>query len=44
MIVLVHGAANMTDKSVLMEWKGKVIDKVDKKNKNFVQQNIFKIS
>ena len=33
MIVLVHGAANMTDKSVLMEWKGKVINKVDKKIK-----------
>ena len=27
-----------------MEWKDRVIDKADEKNKNFVQQNIFKIS
>ena len=32
------------DKSVLMEWKGKVINKIDEKTKNFVQQTIFKIS
>ena len=25
-----------------MEWKDRVIDKADEKNKNFVQQNIFK--